>query len=74
LIRAAIAFSALVLFELLAEAHEAVIHRQPHAAESRKPHATEFRKPHEAGSHPKPPKPAHHATGVHPQSQKVPKR
>jgi hypothetical protein len=57
LIRSAVACAALILFALLAQAHEDVIHHRPHAAESRKPHEAESRRPHAAASHPKPKKP-----------------
>jgi hypothetical protein len=73
LIRSAAACSALMLFGLLAEAHEDVIRHRPHAAESRKPHEAESRRPHAAVSHPKPQKPPKHETAHNAKPPKVPK-
>jgi hypothetical protein len=47
----------LFLFALLAQAHVAVTHHSPHAAESHTPHDATSRRPHAAASHPKPQKP-----------------
>ncbi len=57
MIRSAIVCSALFLFGLMVEAHEAVVRRQPHVAESHKPHEALSRRPHAAVSHGKPQKP-----------------
>ncbi len=57
MIRSAIACSALVLFGLNVDAHQAVVRHQPHVAESHKPHEALSRRPHAAVSHGKPQKP-----------------
>jgi hypothetical protein len=70
--RVTAAFSTLILFGLVAEAHEEVIHHQPHAVESHKPHDAPSRRPHAAASHQKPQKPPAHATALHAKTPKVP--
>lgn len=70
--RVAVAFSMLIPFGLVAEAHEEVIHHQPHAAESHKPHEAPSRRPHAVASHQKPQKPVAHATALHAKPPKVP--
>jgi hypothetical protein len=73
LIRSAAACSALILFGLLAQAHEGVIRHRPHAVESRKPHEAQSRRPHAAASHPKPQKPPKRETAHKAKPPKVPK-
>ncbi len=57
MIRSVIACAALIVFGLIADAHEAVVRRQPHVSESHKPHAALSRRPHAAVSHGKTQKP-----------------